>query len=144
MNNTRAKSFVTIMIVIALVAFVLRLALSSIIKITIVQNESQAQSALKLITAALENYAQDNQGAYPAQFRQLTQTKSGNLAPYLDADYLSASGIKGYNFSCPRLEASGYSCSAQPILCKFTGSKTYTITTGSPLIEEECDKKEQP
>lgn len=138
MEDNKAKSFVTIMIVIAVCALILRFAIDSIIKFNISQNESNAQGTLKLISAALENFALDNQGIYPTSTSLLTKSK----VTYLDKDYITESPSKGYNFACLRLEPSGYSCYASPTKCKLSGDTTYTITTGSLLVSEECEKKE--
>jgi len=138
MSDKQARSFVMIMIVIAVSALLLRIGIERLIKISITQNESNAQGTLKLISAALENYAEGNQGIYPTNLSLLTKTSP----PYLDKDYITESPLKGYNFSCPRLEAAGYSCSANPTRCKLTGRMVYTVTTGSLLISEDCEKKE--
>jgi type II secretory pathway pseudopilin PulG len=137
MKNNRAKSFVTIMIVIAIVSLSLRFSIDRIIKISNSQNESNAQGTLKLISAALENYAKDNQNAYPQSLSALTEPKP----PYLDKDYILQSPIKGYSYSCSRLEPSGYNCSAIPTRCKLTGKNIFTVTTGGLLVSEECEKK---
>jgi len=138
MNDKRAKSSVTIMIVIAISALVLRITIERLIKINITQNESTAQGTLKLISAALENYAKDRGGIFPVNPAVLTQTNPA----YLDKDYITHSPIKGYNYSCSTLEPSGYNCSAMPVKCKLTGKMIYTVTTGGLFISEECSKKE--
>ncbi|MFA4889796.1 MAG: hypothetical protein WC628_09530 [Candidatus Omnitrophota bacterium] len=137
MRNNHARSFVTIMMAIALSAFVLRFAIERLIKLGIARNESEALGALKLISASLENYALDNRGAYPVSLIALTKTKP----PYLEKEYVKPSLLKGYNFSCGRLEPSGYSCSAVPIACRLTGKTSYSVSTGNLLLSEECDKK---
>jgi len=138
MKDKRGKSFVTIMIVIALLALILRIVVEALINRNMALNQSNAQGTLKLISAALENYAKDNQGAYPANFSLLAKPQP----PYLDRDYLAQSPIKGYNYSCPRLEPSGYSCSAAPKKCGFDGKIAYNVTTGGIAVLEECSKKE--
>ena len=138
MQNTKAKSFITIMIVIAVVALLLRIAIDKIIKINIAQNESRASVTLKFISAALENYAKDNLDAYPAEFSALTKLKP----PYLDNDYVGLSPLRGYNYVCPRLEPSGYTCYASPVKCRLTGNMSYTVTTGGLFISEECKLKD--
>ena len=138
MQNTKAKSFITIMIVIAVVALLLRIAIDKIIKINIVQNESRASVALKFISAALENYAKDNNGSYPIEFSALTKL----TPPYLDNDYVGLSPLGGYNYSCPRLEPSGYTCYASPVKCRLTGIMIYTVSTGGLFISEECKLKD--
>jgi len=126
-----------IMIVIAFLALVLRFGIDRIIKFNISQNESNAQGTLKLISAALENYALDNQGIYPINLSLLTKSKP----PYLDRDYIILSPSKGYNYGCSRLEPSGYSCYASPVRCKLSGTVVYTITTGGLLVSENCETK---
>lgn len=138
MNNIKARSFVVIMIVIAMSALVLRMLMGWFINMNIAQNESNAQSTLKLISAALENYSKDNQGVYPVQFSVLTESKP----PYLDKDYIKQSPVKGYDYDCTRLDATGYSCYAFPTRCKLTGMVAFSVTTGNLLISEDCDKKE--
>ena len=60
MNNTKARSFVTLMVVIAVTAFTLRFAIEQVIRTNITQNESNASATLKLIATALENFAKNN------------------------------------------------------------------------------------
>jgi len=138
MADKKAKSFVTIMIIIAICVLLLRIVIERLIKINIAQNESHASVTLKQISAALENYAKDHASAYPPNLSILTKTKP----PYLGKDYINSSPLRGYNYSCPRLEPSGYSCYASPAQCKFSGNMIYTITTGSLLVSEECERKE--
>ena len=127
-----------IMIVIALVALSLRVLIGRFISVTSSQNESNAQSTIKIISTALENYAKDNHGVYPQGLSVLTQSKPA----YLDKDYIKQSPVKGYIYNCSRLDATGYSCSAFPARCKLTGKTVFTVTTGSLLISEGCDKEE--
>jgi len=138
MKNNKARSFVVIMIVIALSALALRMVISEIIDVTSAQNEASAQSTLKLVSTALENYAKNNQGAYPLKISVLTQSQPS----YLDKDYIKQSPIKGYQYNCSRLDAAGYSCYAFPTRCKLTGKVNFSVTTGSLLISEDCAEKE--
>ena len=134
----KAKSFVLIMVVIALSALILRVAIGKIIEITSAQNEIMAQSNLKSIATALDNYARDNQGVYPKALSVLSKSTPA----YLDKDYAAEPSIKGYSYSCARLDSSGYSCYAFPVRCKLTGGLAFTVTTGNLLISEDCIKKE--
>ncbi|MFH1198895.1 MAG: hypothetical protein V1650_01875 [Candidatus Omnitrophota bacterium] len=140
--NSSGKSFITIMVVIAFSALALRFTIDKLIKLSINQNESSAWETLKLISAAFENYAKDNNSAYPVNISALINSQP----PYLDKDYIKQSPlmgyIKGYNYNCSRIEAAGYSCSAVPVKCGLTGKNIYNIITGGLLISEECDKKE--
>lgn len=139
MRNKQGKSFITIMIVTAIFALVLRFAIKHLIETNVAQNQSNAYETLKLISAALENYAKDNKGLYPLNISVLTKTQPS----YLDKDYLSPSLLKGYAFACTQLESSGYSCCVVPLRCNLSGKIVYTITTGGSLVSEECSKKEK-
>ena len=138
MKGNQGKSFITIIITVAVLAFVLRFIVEGIINRNMELNEAAAQDTLKLISAAIENYAKDNQGAYPADILSLTKPSP----PYLDKDYIDQPPFRGYDYSCSRLEQSGYSCSAVPAKCGLTGNFNYNVTTGGIFVSEECSKKE--
>ncbi|MFA5100276.1 MAG: hypothetical protein WC547_05295 [Candidatus Omnitrophota bacterium] len=135
MYNCKARSFLTVIIIIAFVALFLRFSSVQIIKWTIGQNESGAQESLKLVSTALELYAKDHMGAYPKNLNALIQTDPA----YISSAYIVESGKrKGYVFSCSRLEQSGYSCSESPAVCGLTGKKVFSVTTGGSWAVEEC------
>ena len=137
-RNNYAKNTVTLMLVIAVLALFLRLGIEQTIKVNISQNESNASVALKSISTALQNYAEDHGEVFPQALSALIETDPA----YLDKDYLHQTSIAGYNFSCSRLDASGYSCSATPIKCNSTGREIYIITTGGVMVSDLCAKKE--
>jgi type II secretory pathway pseudopilin PulG len=126
------------MVTIAILALLLRVGAERLIKVTMSQNDSGALNTLKLIAAALENYARDHEGAFPTDISVLARTKP----PYLQKDYLSASAFRGYIYSCLRLEPTGYSCQAAPFRCGLTGKMKYSVTTGGLLVSEDCRKNE--
>ena len=134
MKNIKGLSFITIMLIIGILSLLLRFGIERLIKINIAQNETNAQATLRLVSVALENYAKDHLDSYPRSLSVLTQ----NNPPYLDKNYLTESPIKGYNYNCFRLEASGYSCSATTIKCKFSGRRNFVVTTGGLLASEDC------
>ncbi len=138
MGDKKAQSFITVTIAIAVLALLLRIALEQVIKINILQNESNAVATLKLISTALDNYAKDHVGVFPASTSLLTQT----TPPYITKDYLKQSPVKGYSYSFLRLEPYSYSVKAVPSKCNLTGKKNFTISTGGLLISEECLKQE--
>ncbi|MDD5476638.1 MAG: hypothetical protein PHG87_00285 [Candidatus Omnitrophica bacterium] len=137
MFNRKARSFVTIMIVAALSALLLRLAVQKIIIYNIEHNQLLAQVNLKLLSTGLENYAKNNKNVYPTSIEQLTKSNP----VYLERNYLASSSIRGYEYDCQRLDASGYNCSAVPVDCKLTGKMTYSVSTGGLVLTESCDKK---
>jgi type II secretory pathway pseudopilin PulG len=137
MKDKRGFSFVTIMIILAVSSLLLRFVIAQIIEVNITQNESNAQEVLKLISAALENYAREHLGNFPANLSVLTQDNP----PYIDRDYIRRSPIKGYYYNCGRLEAFGYSCSALPVKCGLTGKMIFSVSSGDSIVSEECSKK---
>lgn len=137
-KNISGRSFIAIMLVVSVLALLLRVAIGQINKISIIQNESTAAATLRLISAALENYAKDKGGQYPADFSLLMNT----TPPYVEKNYLSGAAIKGYYYGCSRLEPSGYSCYANPVKCQVTGSTSYSVGTGGLFISENCKTKE--
>ena len=138
MKRNAGRSFVLIMIVIAVVSLLLRVAIEKLMIFNIAQNETNAQNNLKLISSALENYAKAHNGVFPDDFSLLTKS----IPPLLDKNYLAFSSVKGYNYSCSRLELSGYACQATPDKCQFTANMIYSVTTGGLLVSEACSKQE--
>jgi hypothetical protein len=138
LQKKKGRSFVGIMIFIAVIALFLRFGIEQVIKITISQNESFAQETLKLLATALENFAKDHLGVFPKSLSALIE----NNPPYIKKEYINLSYAKGYNYNCFRLEPAGYSCSASPLRCNLTGINTYTVSIGGYLVSEPCGKKE--
>ena len=125
----------TIMVVVALSALLLRLGLHRVIVYRIQQNQLLAQINLKLLSTAMENYAKDNKNIYPASVDLLTKSNP----VYLQKDYLAVTSLGGYEYDCQRLDAVGYSCTASPINCKLTGEMAYTVSTGGLIMAESCE-----
>jgi len=137
MINRRAKSFVTIMVVVALAALLLRLAIHRIIIYQIQQNQLLAQVNLKLFSTAMENYAKDNNNTYPVNIDLLTRANP----VYLEKDYLAAPAVGGYEYDCQRLDTDGYNCTASPVNCQLSGKMVYAVSTGGLIMSQSCDKK---
>ena len=140
MLDVKARSFLTVIIIIAFIALFLRFFSVEVIKWTIDQNEANAQESLKLVSTALELYAKDHMGLYHQNLNALVQSKP----VYINKEFIEEPNKrKGYIYSCSRLEPSSYSCSASPSICGLTGKKIFTVTTGGSLVNEECMKNEQ-
>ncbi len=138
MTTEKAKSFVIIMIIVAWSALILRFIVIQIVRFNIEQNESSAQSTLKLISTALENYSKDHQGVFPENLGVLTRFPSR----YLDKDYSSFSSYRGYVYSCSKIESSGYNCSAIPLICGLSGNTNFSVSTGNLFVSQKCAKKD--
>jgi type II secretory pathway pseudopilin PulG len=98
MFNRRARSFVTIMVVVALSALLLRLVIHRIIIYRIQQNQLLAQVNLKLFSTAIENYAKDNKNVYPVNIDLLIK----HSPVYLERDYLAETSVRGYEYDCQK------------------------------------------
>lgn len=125
------------MMVIAFSALLLRMVIHRIIIYNIQENQLLAQVNLKLLSTAMENYAKDNQNAYPLNIDLLTK----HDPVYLEKNYLEATSVRGYEYDCQRLDAVGYNCSASPVNCKLTGKMVYSVSTGGIIMSESCDRK---
>ena len=138
MNKGKGMTFLALMIVVAIAGLFLRFAIEQFIAWNIGQGEANAQDTLKLVSTAIENYAEDHLGMYPLNLSALCQSEP----PYIDKAYTQMGVSKGYLFECSVMEQSGYSCYATPVRCKLTGKNIYRVTTGGSMISEECTAKE--
>ena len=138
MRGNRGLSFVTVMIIIALVALFLRFSIELLMSWSISQDEDNAEETLKLISTAIENYAEDHLGMYPGNLSALCESEP----PYIAKAYAHPGTAKGYVFNCSVLDAGGYSCSAVPSRCRLTGKRIFRVTTGGSMTVEPCSQKE--
>ncbi len=139
-KNSNGKSFLTIILIIAFAAIALKFLTLQFLKITIEQNQDSAQETLKLFSTAIENFAKDHNGAYPAAISELLK----NQPAYIDRDYITnPSNKKGYIYACPRMEPAGYRCLATPVRCGLTGKRSYQVTTGGAFLVEDCAKNDK-
>lgn len=119
-------------IAIIMICLLLAIAVPNIFLARISANENLAQSNLKTISAALENYRSRNNGRYPTDEYQLTSSKP----LYLSQRY-NGLKIHGYLFY-EKLSPEGYSLIATPTSCNVTGRKLFTVTTGGIIASQDC------
>ncbi|MGE5308846.1 MAG: hypothetical protein ACM3OC_07170 [Deltaproteobacteria bacterium] len=134
MRRSAGLTFVTIMIIIALAGLALRFSIEHLILWNIAQDEANAKDTLRLVSTALENYAEDHLGMYPGNLSALFESEP----PYIDRAYTQMGTQKGYVFDCRITEANGYSCTASPSRCRLTGTAIYRVTTGGSITAEVC------
>ena len=130
----RGFTFLGLLISVSIIILSAVIVIPQLLSLNMAANQSAARVALKAISTALETYAAEGNQGYPTDISILI---IGN-PPYLNQNYVEDSPVQGYDYACESLEVSGYSCSARPQHCGWTGSKIYTITTGGALTEVDC------
>ena len=126
--NFKSKSgftLVEIMITVAIIALLAAIAIPNLTRSKVSANDSSAQSTLKSIAAALENYYAIN-NRYPNN----TGALLGATPPYLNKDYFIGS-TNGFTFTSTLADYS-YTITASPVSSN-TGTTTFTVTTGAVL-----------
>jgi len=127
-------TLVEIMIVVAIIALLAAIAIPNLLRARVNANETNAQATLRTISTASESWAAANNGSYPQAITDLT----GATPPYLNENYIATSPRQGYNYLCGTMGVAGYSCTATPVTCNTTGTRTFTITTGGVLTAAAC------
>jgi Tfp pilus assembly protein PilE len=116
-------TFVELMIIVGLIVLLTTIAIPNILKARISANDVMAQSTLKSVSIALENYLAINSN-YPTSTDDLTNI----TPPYLNKDYFTGQH-SGYTFVAG-LSTYEYAVTANPVELGRTGTTTYVITTG--------------
>ena len=132
MKKTNAGfTLVEIMIVVLIIALLASIAIPNILRARVNANDSSAQASLRAIATAMETYLSTN-NVYPTTTTALVAATPPE-PPYLQIDYFSGELYNGFTFKADSLSPEGYSITAiqEPSL----GTASYTITTGSVLVE---------
>jgi len=127
-------TLIELIMVIVIIGILAAIAIPSMKRNYTIAKESVAQSNLRIISSALENYSTVN-GNYPTDESQLT----GANPPYLNQSFCGNT-VSGYTYSCtfPNPADGTYTITATPSSCGVTGTRTYTITTGGVLTSTGC------
>ena len=126
-------TLVEIMIVVAIIALLASIAISNLLRARRAANDVYAQATLKAISTSCETFAIIHSGNYPVVMNDLITTSP----PILRVDYTAAL-TGGYNFTCPTFADTGYICAATPVSCNSSGTRIFTISTGSVIAEVAC------
>jgi prepilin-type N-terminal cleavage/methylation domain-containing protein len=134
--KNKAFTIIELMIVVSVIALLSVIAIPAILRTRMVANESVAQANLKTLAVAAETFSAANIGIYPTTRDELTGYAAST--PDFCADVAGGTTSRqGYDYSCT-CAAGGYTFSADAATCNFTGTKDFTITTGSVLTQAPC------
>ncbi len=131
-KKNKGFTLIEIMIVVAVLALLATIAVPGLLRARATSHDASAKATLKTIASAAEEYAADHDGNYPEAVTDLTNAQP----PYLNDDYTD-SARNGFNFACD-WGTESYGCSALPITNGTTGTKSYTVTSGIILAENDA------
>jgi prepilin-type N-terminal cleavage/methylation domain-containing protein len=132
-KTTKAFTLVEIMIVVTVIATLVTIAIPHLLRVRINANEAAAQATLKTISSGCESFATAT-GRFPNSIQVLLSSKP----QYINDNYTNRT-IGGYGFSCSdQMDVYGYNCTALPVNCGISGTKTFRIITGGVLNGQDC------
>ena len=125
-NIKRGFTLVEIMMVVVIIAILAAIAIPNLLRARVAANDAMAQSTLKAIGTAFENYMTVH-GKYPDD----TDTLLGDTPPYLNKDYFIGTHA-GFTYSTT-LGMYDYTVEADPVIEHQTGTTAFTLTTGGVI-----------
>ena len=135
--KNKAFTIIELMIVVSVIALLSVIAIPAVLRARMVANESVAQANLKTLAVAAETFSAANSGTYPATRDELTGYAASTPDFCADVAGGGVTSRQGYNYSCTSA-VGGYIFIAEATNCNFTGTRDFTITTGSILTQALC------
>lgn len=127
-KNRRGFTLAEILIVVGIIALLSSLLIPNLLRARVNANDARAQSTLKAISTALENYAIYN-NLYPLDMNNLL----ADTPPYLNEDFFTGTH-GGFTYASVLTAGIVYEVTAHPQGPNH-GSASYTITTGAVLVK---------
>jgi len=119
-------TLVELMIMVGIIALLAVIAIPNLLRARILASDAVAQSTLKNIAVALEDYMTVN-NQYPIS----TNLLLGLTPPYLNKDYFAGTHT-GYTYTA-NMSIYSYTITANPVVLGQTGTTTFTLTTGGVI-----------
>lgn len=116
--------------VVPILLLITAIAIPNFARARLLANEAVAQSLVKNISGAIENYASLNKGNYPVSEYDL-KYPPGSAVSYNNKT------INGYNYSL-NLHSDSYGIVASPEKCGISGTKVFIVETGGKITEKDC------
>lgn len=128
MRSRRGFTLVEILVTVGIIALVSALVLlPNVLRSRLHANDSLAQTTLKSISSALENYMLTND-RYPAD----TDLLLADAPPYLQTDFFDGEAHSGFNYAADTLNDYTYAVTATPFSSNH-GTRSFTMSTGGVL-----------
>ena len=138
MKKRKGFTLVEIMIVVAIIALLAAIAIPNLLTARRSANNAAAKSTLQTYATALENYAIDNDGAYPADLGDAAFDDYMKATPACTTTG-SSGNISGFTYHCDTIGAADYNIVAVPMTKGTSGSEAYNLTAGATITEMDCD-----
>ncbi|MEW5895475.1 MAG: prepilin-type N-terminal cleavage/methylation domain-containing protein [Candidatus Omnitrophota bacterium] len=126
-KNRQGFTLVEIMIVVAIIALLAVIAIPNLMRARVSANDALAQSTLRTLATAVQNFAADNNGTFPADLGVLATA----TPPYTNVNYATNATQSGFTYA---YVAATNTITATPATCGTTGSRVFTINTQSAAI----------
>lgn len=116
--------------VVPILLLITAIAIPNFARARLLANEAIAQSLVKNISGAIENYASLNKGKYPVSEYDV-KYPAGSALSYNNKT------VNGYNYSL-NLHSDSYGIVASPEKCGISGTRVFIVETGAKITEKDC------